>query len=81
MIVPVDHRRREPSALQSADAFFGEMSIQRRPAAETKFTELKQLLTDRRIVGGLGFERFAKGDGYRVRDALGKFCEKSAALK
>src|SRR6266545_6707778 len=57
------------------------MSVQLRSTPKTKFAELEQFLADCGIVGGLGFERFAKGDRYRVRDALWKFPEKSSALE
>ena len=81
MIDSVDHCSRERFTLQSAHAFFGQMTVQRRPAAETKFAELEQFFAHGRNIGGLGFERFAEGNGYGVGDPLWKFCEEFSALE
>src|SRR5205814_6568086 len=68
-------------ALQTAHAFFGQMSIQRWPPAETKLAKLEQFFTHCRNIGGLGFKWFAECDRYRVGDSLRKFGEKSSALE
>src|SRR5207253_9150992 len=74
MIDSVDHCSRERFTLQSAHAFFGQMTVQRRPAAETKFAELEQFFAHGRYIGGLCFKRFYEGNGCGVWYLLWILC-------
>src|SRR5947207_684851 len=57
------------------------MSIQRWPAAETKFSELKQLLPHRRDIGSVCFEWLSECNCDGVWDSLRQFPEKFSTLK
>src|SRR5262249_39389011 len=81
VIHSVDHGCSEGSALQTAHAVFGKMSIQRWPTAETEFAQFEQRLAHGRDVRCFCLEWSSKGDRNRVPDSLWEFPEKFPALE